>query len=139
MFKADLKEFEPMQDSKITERDLKGYNALVCELKREQEKYAELKASLDGKGVRYDREPIGAGIGKPTESQALRLANCGSRIKWLNKEVARIEQGVDAIEDANIRVAVKYIYYDGLSLSRTAKILKKNRNALARAIKMLFK
>ena len=123
-----------MQINKITEKDLKSYTSLICELERERKKYKELCLGIDGKGVRYDREPISTGPGKPTESQAVRIADTKARIERLQREIKRIEDGVEAIEDATIRIAVKYIYYDGYSLSRTAKMLKKNRNALSKAV-----
>lgn len=124
-----------MQINKITEKDLKSYTSLICELERERKKYKELCLGIDGKGVRYDREPISTGPGKPTESQAVRVADTKTRIERLQGEIKRIEDEVEAIEDATIRVAVKYIYYDGYSLSRTAKMLKKNRNALSKAVR----
>lgn len=124
-----------MQTNKITEKDLKSYTSLICELERERKKYKELCLGIDGKGVRYDREPISTGPGKPTESQAVRIADSKARVERLQAEVKRIEDGVEAIEDATIRVAVKYIYFDGLSLSRASKMLKKNRNALSRSLR----
>lgn len=127
-----------MQTNKILEKDLKGYTGLIYEFEREKRKYRELCLGIDGKGVRYDREPIGAGLGKPTESQAVRIADSKRRLQSLYKEIARIEADVDSIEDATVRVAVKYIYFDGYSLSRTARILKKNRNTLSKAIKELI-
>jgi hypothetical protein len=127
-----------MQTNKILEKDLKGYTGLIYELEREKRKYRELCLGIDGKGVRYDREPISTGPGKPTESQAVRIADSKRRMQSLYKEIARIEADVDGIEDATVRVAVKYIYFDGYSLSRTARILKKNRNTLSKAIKELI-
>lgn len=127
-----------MQMNKILEKDLKGYTGLIYELEREKRKYRELCLGIDGKGVRYDREPISVGPGKPTESQAVRIADSKRRMQSLYKEIARIEADVDGIEDATVRVAVKYIYFDGYSLSRTARILKKNRNTLSKAIKELI-
>jgi hypothetical protein len=127
-----------MQTNKILEKDLKGYTGLIYELEREKRKYRELCLGIDGKGVRYDREPISTGPGKPTESQAVRIADSKRRMQSLYKEIARIEADVDGIEDATVRVAVKYIYFDGYSLSRTARILKKNRNTLSKTIKELI-
>ena len=101
-----------MQMNKILEKDLKSYTGLICELEREKRKYKEMCLGIDGKGVRYDREPISTGPGKPTESQAVRIADAKTRIERLQREIKRIEDGVEAIEDATIRIAVKYIYYD---------------------------
>lgn len=124
-----------MEEKKITERDLRGYTALVCELEREQESYYELMSSLEGTAVRYDREPCGTGIGKPTENRAIKCAEAKKRLDRVANDVRRISGWVEAVEDPVVRVAIKYIYFDGISLTKTAKVLKRNRNALSKQIK----
>ena len=124
-----------MERQTLTEKDLIGYTGLICDLEREQRIYLEMRCLIEGRAVRYDKDPVSAGIGKPTESQGIRLAQSKERIQKLAAEINRITNAVESIEDPVVKVAIKYIYFDGLSLSKTAKMLKRNRNALGKSIR----
>lgn len=109
----------------MTKQELQQLKHLDSELRDLKQQLQDLEASIGITSAPQDGQPKGNKIGRPTEEQAIQIAEIFSQIQKLQKQVLdekiRAWDYISSLDDSLLRQIIMHRFVDGKSWFKVAE------------------